>query len=97
MTRGAVTVVLCALVRLGSPLARADEPREALRGVVEDPRGAPVRSAEVEAEGAAARTATGEDGTFTIALPPGFARSACALLASRKRPARSPSPSRSSW
>ena len=71
MTRTAGTVVICALARLGSPVVRADEPREALRGLVEDPGGAPVRSAEVEAEGAAARTATGEDGTFTIALPPG--------------------------
>jgi len=71
VTRGAVTVLIFALVRRGSPVARADEPTEALRGVVEDPGGAPVRSAEVEAAGAAARTATGEDGTFTLALPPG--------------------------
>jgi outer membrane receptor protein involved in Fe transport len=71
VTRAALTVLVFALVRLGSPGALADEPTEALLGVVEDPRGAPVRSAEVVAEGAAARTATGEDGTFTLALPPG--------------------------
>jgi len=70
VTRAAVTALIFAVVRL-SPLARADEPAEALRGVVEDPRGAPVRSAEVVADGAGARTSTGEDGTFTLALPPG--------------------------
>jgi outer membrane receptor protein involved in Fe transport len=69
VTRGAVTALI--FIRLGSPVARADEPAEALRGVVEDPHGAPVRSAEVVAEGAVARTSTGEDGTFTLALPPG--------------------------
>ena len=70
MTRGAaVTVLAFALFRPG--VARADESPETLRGTVEDPRGAPVRAAEVEAEDGAAHTSTGEDGSFTLALPAG--------------------------
>ncbi len=71
MTRGTVPLLIFALIRLESPLARADEPAQTIRGVVEDPRGAPLRSAEIEAEGGAVRTSTGEDGTFTLALPAG--------------------------
>ena len=42
-----------------------------VEGVVQDARGAPVPAAEVEAEDAAVRSVTGEDGRFTIVLPVG--------------------------